>query len=50
MEGLGSVPAVKPTTRPDETVERTAGAEAAKPKFAPEFMNRIHEENGLLYV
>jgi hypothetical protein len=42
-EGLGSAPAVKPDTRTrlDEKVERTA-AEAAEPKFAPEFMNRIN--------
>jgi hypothetical protein len=42
-EGLGSAPAVKPDTqtRLDEKVERTA-AEAAKPKFAPEFMNHIN--------
>ncbi len=42
-ERLGSAPAVKPDTRTrlDEKVERTA-AEAAKPKFAPEFMDRIN--------
>jgi hypothetical protein len=42
-EGLGSAPAVKPDTltRLDEKVERTA-AEAAEPKFAPEFVNRIN--------
>jgi hypothetical protein len=51
VEGFGSAPAVKPyaQTRLDEKVEQTA-AEAAKPKFAPEFMSHISEENGLLYV
>jgi ATP-dependent Clp protease ATP-binding subunit ClpB len=40
--GMGFAPAVKADThaRLDEKVERTA-AEAAKRKFAPEFMNRI---------
>jgi ATP-dependent Clp protease ATP-binding subunit ClpA len=40
--GLGFAPTVAPESRPklDEKVERTA-AEAAKRKFAPEFMNRI---------
>jgi ATP-dependent Clp protease ATP-binding subunit ClpB len=40
--GMGFAPAVKPDTqtRLDEKVERTA-SEAAKRKFAPEFMNRI---------
>jgi ATP-dependent Clp protease ATP-binding subunit ClpB len=40
--GLGFAPTVPPESRPklDEKVERTA-AEAAKRKFAPEFMNRI---------
>jgi hypothetical protein len=49
--GLRSAPAVKPDTqtRLDEKVERTA-AEAAKPKFVPEFINRANEEDGLLYA
>src|ERR1700726_4108427 len=40
--GMGFAPAVKPDTqtRLNERIERTA-AEAAKRKFAPEFMNRI---------
>jgi ATP-dependent Clp protease ATP-binding subunit ClpB len=40
--GMGFAPAMKPDTqtRLNERVERTA-AEAAKRKFAPEFMNRI---------
>jgi ATP-dependent Clp protease ATP-binding subunit ClpA len=40
--GLGFAPIVRPESRVglDEKVERTA-AEAAKRKFAPEFMNRI---------
>jgi ATP-dependent Clp protease ATP-binding subunit ClpB len=40
--GLGFAPEVRPESKPrlDEKVERTA-AEAAKKKFAPEFMNRI---------
>jgi ATP-dependent Clp protease ATP-binding subunit ClpB len=40
--GMGFAPAVRPDTKPrlDEKVERTA-SEAAKRKFAPEFMNRI---------
>src|SRR6267378_2878969 len=40
--GMGFAPAVQADTKPrlDEKVERTA-AEAAKRKFAPEFMNRI---------
>jgi ATP-dependent Clp protease ATP-binding subunit ClpB len=40
--GLGFAPSVPPESRPklDEKVERTA-SEAAKRKFAPEFMNRI---------
>jgi ATP-dependent Clp protease ATP-binding subunit ClpB len=40
--GLGFAPEVRPESKPrlDEKVERTA-AEAAKRKFAPEFMNRI---------
>jgi ATP-dependent Clp protease ATP-binding subunit ClpB len=40
--GLGFAPTVPPESRPklDEKVERTA-SEAAKRKFAPEFMNRI---------
>jgi ATP-dependent Clp protease ATP-binding subunit ClpB len=40
--GLGFAPTVPPEARPqlDEKVERTA-SEAAKRKFAPEFMNRI---------
>ncbi|HKV04743.1 MAG TPA: AAA family ATPase [Candidatus Acidoferrales bacterium] len=40
--GLGFAPIVRPESRAglDEKVERTA-AEAAKRKFAPEFMNRI---------
>ncbi|HXW56234.1 MAG TPA: AAA family ATPase [Candidatus Cybelea sp.] len=40
--GMGFAPAVSPESKPrlDEKVERTA-AEAAKRKFAPEFMNRI---------
>jgi ATP-dependent Clp protease ATP-binding subunit ClpB len=40
--GMGFAPAVPPESKPrlDEKVERTA-AEAAKRKFAPEFMNRI---------
>src|SRR5450631_2403458 len=39
--GLGFAPSVPPESRPklDEKVERTA-SEAAKRKFAPEFMNR----------
>jgi hypothetical protein len=36
-------------TRLDEIVGRTA-PEAAKPEFAPGFMNRIDEEDGLLYA
>ena len=40
--GLGFAPTVQPESKPklDEKVERTA-SEAAKRKFAPEFMNRI---------
>ena len=40
--GMGFAPVVRPEAKPklDEKVERTA-AEAAKRKFAPEFMNRI---------
>jgi ATP-dependent Clp protease ATP-binding subunit ClpB len=40
--GLGFAPVVRPESRPklDEKVERSA-TEAAKRKFAPEFMNRI---------
>jgi len=40
--GMGFAPEVRPESKPrlDEKVERTA-AEAAKKKFAPEFMNRI---------
>jgi ATP-dependent Clp protease ATP-binding subunit ClpB len=40
--GMGFAPTVPPDSRPrlDEKVEKTA-AEAAKRKFAPEFMNRI---------
>jgi len=40
--GMGFAPEVRPEAKPrlDEKVERTA-AEAAKKKFAPEFMNRI---------
>ena len=40
--GLGFAPEVKPEMRVglDEKVQRTA-PEAAKRKFAPEFMNRI---------
>jgi ATP-dependent Clp protease ATP-binding subunit ClpB len=40
--GLGFAPTVRPESKPklDEKVERTA-SEAAKRKFAPEFMNRI---------
>jgi ATP-dependent Clp protease ATP-binding subunit ClpB len=40
--GMGFAPATNPELKPrlDEKVERTA-AEAAKRKFAPEFMNRI---------
>ena len=40
--GLGFAPEVRPEAKPklDEKVERTA-SEAAKRKFAPEFMNRI---------
>jgi ATP-dependent Clp protease ATP-binding subunit ClpB len=40
--GMGFAPAVKPEAKPrlDEKVEKTA-SEAAKRKFAPEFMNRI---------
>ena len=40
--GMGFAPAVQADTKPrlDEKVEKTA-AEAAKRKFAPEFMNRI---------
>jgi len=40
--GLGFAPIVRPEAKPklDEKVERTA-SEAAKRKFAPEFMNRI---------
>ena len=40
--GMGFAPEVRPESRPglNEKVERTA-AEAAKRKFAPEFMNRI---------
>ncbi|MGA8222658.1 MAG: AAA family ATPase [Candidatus Acidiferrales bacterium] len=40
--GMGFAPIVAPESRPklDEKVERTA-SEAAKRKFAPEFMNRI---------
>jgi ATP-dependent Clp protease ATP-binding subunit ClpB len=40
--GMGFAPSVRPESKPrlDEKVERTA-AEAAKRKFAPEFMNRI---------
>ena len=40
--GMGFAPTVRPESKPrlDEKVEKTA-AEAAKRKFAPEFMNRI---------
>jgi ATP-dependent Clp protease ATP-binding subunit ClpB len=40
--GVGFTPSVRPESKPrlDEKVERTA-AEAAKRKFAPEFINRI---------
>jgi ATP-dependent Clp protease ATP-binding subunit ClpB len=40
--GLGFAPVVRPESKPrlDEKVEKTA-SEAAKRKFAPEFMNRI---------
>jgi ATP-dependent Clp protease ATP-binding subunit ClpB len=40
--GMGFAPAVRPEAKPrlDEKVEKTA-SEAAKRKFAPEFMNRI---------
>ncbi len=40
--GMGFAPSINPESRPklDEKVERTA-SEAAKRKFAPEFMNRI---------
>jgi ATP-dependent Clp protease ATP-binding subunit ClpB len=40
--GMGFAPAISPESKPrlDEKVERTA-AEAARRKFAPEFMNRI---------
>ena len=40
--GMGFAPSVRPESQPrlDQKVERTA-AEAAKRKFAPEFMNRI---------
>jgi ATP-dependent Clp protease ATP-binding subunit ClpB len=40
--GMGFAPLVRPESKPklDEKVERTA-SEAAKRKFAPEFMNRI---------
>jgi ATP-dependent Clp protease ATP-binding subunit ClpA len=40
--GMGFAPVRRPESKPrlDETVEKTA-AEAAKRKFAPEFMNRI---------
>jgi ATP-dependent Clp protease ATP-binding subunit ClpB len=40
--GLGFAPTIRPESKPklDEKVERTA-SEAAKRKFAPEFMNRI---------
>jgi ATP-dependent Clp protease ATP-binding subunit ClpB len=40
--GMGFAPSVRPESKPrlDEKVEKTA-AEAAKRKFAPEFMNRI---------
>jgi ATP-dependent Clp protease ATP-binding subunit ClpB len=40
--GLGFAPIIRPESKPklDEKVERTA-SEAAKRKFAPEFMNRI---------
>jgi ATP-dependent Clp protease ATP-binding subunit ClpB len=40
--GMGFAPSVRPESKPklDEKVERTA-SEAAKRKFAPEFMNRI---------
>jgi len=40
--GMGFAPEVRPESKPrlDEKVERTA-SEAAKKKFAPEFMNRI---------
>ena len=40
--GMGFAPPVRPESKPrlDEKVERTA-SEAAKRKFAPEFMNRI---------
>ena len=40
--GMGFAPCVRPESQPrlDQKVERTA-AEAAKRKFAPEFMNRI---------
>jgi ATP-dependent Clp protease ATP-binding subunit ClpB len=40
--GMGFAPATRPESKPrlDEKVEKTA-AEAAKRKFAPEFMNRI---------
>ena len=40
--GMGFAPSIRPESKPrlDEKVEKTA-AEAAKRKFAPEFMNRI---------
>jgi ATP-dependent Clp protease ATP-binding subunit ClpB len=40
--GMGFAPTIRPESKPrlDEKVEKTA-AEAAKRKFAPEFMNRI---------
>ncbi len=40
--GMGFAPSIRPEAKPrlDEKVERTA-SEAAKRKFAPEFMNRI---------
>jgi ATP-dependent Clp protease ATP-binding subunit ClpA len=40
--GMGFAPSVRPESKPrlDEKVEKTA-SEAAKRKFAPEFMNRI---------
>ena len=42
MGGMGFAPPVRPESKPhlDEKVEKTA-ADAAKRKFAPEFMNRI---------
>jgi len=42
--GMGFAPTVRPESKPklDEKVEKTA-SEAAKRKFAPEFMNRIDE-------